>query len=71
MGVLDMSEIEIELKDDGRVVGKTSYLIIVDGQKYAAGYINRWVRDENGVTIKRRNIEIIHEIKRLYSFLWE
>lgn len=66
-----MSKIKIELNDDGRVVGKTSYLISVNGQKYAAGYINRWVRDENGVPIKRRNIEIINEIKKLYPFLWE
>lgn len=66
-----MSKIKIELNDDGRVVGKTSYLISVNGQKYAAVYINRWVRDENGVPIKRRNIEIINEIKKLYPFLWE
>lgn len=66
-----MSKIKIELNDDCRVVGKTSYLVSVNGQKYAAGYINRWVMDENGVPIKRRNIEIINEIKKLYPFLWE
>lgn len=66
-----MSKIKIKLNDDGCVVGKTGYSIIVDGQKYTAGYIDRWIKDENGVPIKRSNIEIINEIKMLYSFLWE